>query len=146
MPIDRLTGLSSRRVCGALPEKPRYLAKSWTEDAGACACQCQFYANKTPFYSAVLSALPDCFHHNALASWASLAKEDDCPGQLRGGRRLGLKHLQGTAGRGLYYRSQMSSPLGRGLLFKNLTLPDLGCALDTRGGSSGVGSRRGLAQ
>ena len=86
--------------------------KSWTERMQASCLPVPSFTPLGPSYSAVLSALPDCFHHNALASWASLAKEDDCPGQLRGGRRLGLKHLQEfLAGRGLYYRSQMSSPL-----------------------------------
>jgi deoxyribodipyrimidine photo-lyase len=62
--------------------------------------------------SRMLSTLPDCFRQDDLAPWLHWARRDSCPGRLTGGRLRGQAHLKGfLSGRGLHYRSQMSSPL-----------------------------------
>ena len=60
---------------------------------------------------AALSALPTAFAQSHLAPWHEHASTDSCPGRQPGGRREGITLLLSFLdGRGLHYRSHMSSP------------------------------------
>ncbi len=58
-----------------------------------------------------LAGLPDAFRHDDRGPWQGFAQTDDCPGRQAGGRRQGLVLLKSfIEGRGLHYRTHMSSP------------------------------------
>jgi deoxyribodipyrimidine photo-lyase len=86
--------------------------KIWAERMQmACLAVPHFKPLPCPCIGA-LQALPDCFQQDELLPWNNLAQQDNCAGRLQGGRRAGLRYLgEFLAGRGLHYRSQMSSPL-----------------------------------
>lgn len=56
-------------------------------------------------------SLPTAFRQEDLKPWLSHASIDSCPGRQTGGRKEGLAMLRSFLdGRGLHYRSHMSSP------------------------------------
>lgn len=58
-----------------------------------------------------LRVLPDIFSKTDLAPWRQDAASDSCPGRQVGGRKEGIALLRSFLdGRGLHYRSHMSSP------------------------------------
>lgn len=58
-----------------------------------------------------LGGLPDAFTQAGLAPWREHAATDQCPGRQAGGRKEGVALLRSFLdGRGLHYRSHMSSP------------------------------------
>ena len=58
-----------------------------------------------------LSGLSDAFFQDDLAPWLAYAAGDPCPGRQQGGRKAGAALLRSFLdGRGLHYRSHMSSP------------------------------------
>ena len=58
-----------------------------------------------------LSGLSDAFFQDDLAPWLAHAAGDPCPGRQQGGRKAGAALLRSFLdGRGLHYRSHMSSP------------------------------------
>lgn len=86
--------------------------KIWAERTQIACLPVPHFMPLEASYTSALRSLPDCFQHDALLAWEGLAYKDHCPGRLEGGRSMGLKYLtEFLAGRGLHYRSQMSSPL-----------------------------------
>lgn len=60
---------------------------------------------------AAVRLLPDSFAQQSLSPWHERAATDSCPGRQPGGRREGIALLRSFLdGRGLHYRSHMSSP------------------------------------
>ncbi|MBU3724494.1 MAG: deoxyribodipyrimidine photolyase [Burkholderiaceae bacterium] len=58
-----------------------------------------------------ISELPETFSRESLVAWLDHASTDSCPGRQPGGRKEGVALLRSFLdGRGLHYRSHMSSP------------------------------------
>ena len=59
----------------------------------------------------VLAGRSTALRHDDRAPWTTLGQTDNCPGRQAGGRRQGLMLLKSfIEGRGLHYRTHMSSP------------------------------------
>lgn len=64
-----------------------------------------------PELAHALRRLPEAFAQHDLSPWVALAQTDACPGRQLGGRKEGIALLRSFLdGRGLHYRSHMSSP------------------------------------
>ncbi len=85
--------------------------KIWDQRMSAAPLKLSELAALPARLESALGKLPRNFFHEDLGPWREFARSDNCPGRQAGGRKEGVALLKSfLAGRGLHYRSHMSSP------------------------------------